>query len=61
MDACGKSGFHCSASGGRILLKETHSYYAQVQGQMAIGERLWCDFEVFTLKGISVQRIAFDQ
>ena len=23
------------------------SYYAQVQGLMAIGKRLWCDFVVF--------------
>ena len=28
---------------------------------MAIGERPWCDFVVFTLKGISVQRIPFDK
>ena len=47
--------------GGRILIKETHFYYAQVQGQMAIGERPWCDFVVFTLKGISVLHIAFNQ
>ena len=37
--------------------KESHHYYAQVQGQMAIGERPWCDFVVFTLKGNSVERI----
>ena len=61
MDACGKSGFYCSTSGGSIILKETHSYYAQVQGQIAIGELPWCDFVEFTLKGFSVQRIAFNQ
>ena len=36
-------------------------YYAQVQGQMAIGDRPWCDFVVYTTKGIHVQRIPFDR
>ena len=35
-----------------------HHYYAQVQGQMAVGE--WCNFVLFTKKGISVERIKFD-
>lgn len=61
-EACSHSGF-CSRlnSVGQLELKETHQYYAQVQGQMAIGERIWCDFVVFTLKGISIQRIYFNQ
>ena len=28
---------------------------------MAIGERPWCDFVVFTGKGLSIQRIEFDE
>ncbi len=36
-------------------------YFAQVQGQMAIGRREWCDFVVYTTKGISVQRVPFDK
>ena len=27
---------------------------------MAVGERPWCDFVVYTTQGISVQRILFD-
>ena len=27
---------------------------------MAIGERLWCDFVVYTPKEISIERITFD-
>ena len=46
---------------GKLKLKESHYYYAQVQGQMAVGERPWCDFVVFTLKGISVERIRYNQ
>ena len=33
----------------------------QVQGQMAITGAAWCDFVVYTLKGMSIQRIKFDQ
>ena len=37
-----------------------HRYYPQVQGQMAVGECPWCDFVLFTKKGVSVERIKFD-
>ena len=45
----------------QLRLRENHSYFAQVQGQMAIGGRKWCDFVLFTTKGISVERIAFNE
>lgn len=61
-EACAQSGFCCRlTSTGQLELKETHQYYAQIQGQMALGERPWCDFVLFTLKGISVQRIRFNK
>ena len=44
-----------------MVLRTNHQYYAQVQGQMAIGERPWCDFVVYTPKGINIQRIHFDK
>ena len=44
-----------------IELKQTHVYYAQVQGQMAITDRKWCDFVIYTSKGISIERITFDE
>ena len=43
------------------MLKKTHSYYCQVQGQMGIGEISWCDFVIYTKRGIHVQRIWFDE
>ena len=43
-----------------LKLKPTHIYYSQIQGQMAITERSWCDFVIYTEKGISVERIPFD-
>ena len=42
------------------VLKLNHPHYSQAQGQMAISERSWCDFLLYTPKGISVQRIPFD-
>ena len=59
--ACAKSSFFCDLdAGGLPQLKKTHAYYAQVQGQMAIGERPWCDFIVYTNKGLTVERIYFN-
>ena len=34
-------------SDGRLTLKKTHVYFSQVQGQMGVGERKWCDFIVY--------------
>lgn len=45
---------------GSLKLKRNHVYYSQIQGQMAIGDRNWCDFVVFTNKGISIERIPFN-
>ena len=42
-------------------LKRTHAYYAQVQGQMDCTGAQWCDFVVYTKKGMSIERIAFDR
>ena len=63
-EACSMSGFCCSVEvntdgSQQLVLRTNHPYYAQVQGQMAIGDRQWCDFVVYTTKSISVQRIVF--
>ena len=52
-------GFCCTvdATSGCLHLKEGHLYYAQVQGQMGVGGRAWCDFVVYMKKGISVESI----
>ncbi len=61
-EACHIDGFYCTLNSEKSLqLKTSHHYYAQVQGQMALGERSWCDFVVYTPFGISVQHIAFDE
>ena len=65
-DACASPGFCCAigtnAQGeNKVCLKRNHIYYAQVQGQMGVGERPWCGFVIYTSKGISIERINFDQ
>lgn len=44
-----------------LKLRHNHPYYSQVQGQMAITGRAWCDFVIYTEKGISVERISFNR
>ena len=66
VEACSTSGFCCSLevnldSTPQLLLRTNHIYSAQVQGQMDISNRQWCDFVVYTTRGIHVQRIDFDK
>ena len=45
---------------GTLKLNRHHNYYYQVQGVLAITHRHWCDFVVWTPKGMSVEHIRFD-
>ena len=56
-EAAQQKTFFCTSENHHLLLKTQHHYYYQVQGQMAICKRKWCDFVVFTNAGISVERI----
>lgn len=65
LEACSSPEFCCKVKtnidGTQSLeMRQNHQYYAQVQGQMAIGGRNWCDFVIYTNKGISVERVMFD-
>ena len=59
-EVCSISGFCCTLDGSVMTLRRNHKYFAQVQGQMAIGGREWCDFVVYTTKGIHIEIIHFD-
>ena len=63
MEACKIPGYFCTTdpTANSVKLKDSHAYYSQVQGQMAIGGRPWCDFVTYTGKGISVERIIFNE
>lgn len=42
---------------GQAKLKETHKYYWQVQGQLAVTGLQWCDFVTDTKSDFTIQRI----
>lgn len=53
--------FYCQLScDGKVTLKRNHKFYYQVQGQLQLSGRKWCDFVVWTCVGISVERIFAD-
>lgn len=61
LDACDDPGFFMEKKDGKPTLKKGHVYYDQVQGLMGLTGAQWCDFIVYTSKGLSVERIKFDQ
>ena len=55
--------FYCTISDdGKFKLKRTHKYYHQVQLQLYVTSDLytWCDFCIYTTKGVLVERIFSD-
>lgn len=56
-----RSSFCCKlVDENSMTLKKTHTYYYQVQTQMAITERTWCDFVIWTPKAFHTERILYD-
>ena len=52
VEACQNPIFFSEAVNGQCKLKRNHAYYTQVQGQMGSTGASWCDFTVYTRKGI---------
>ena len=46
---------------GVFNIKQNHAYYVQVQGQLAITGRKWCDLYVYTVNGPLECRIEFQE
>ena len=61
-EACSDSKFFCELVNSKVYLKRDHSYYHQVQLQLYVGADIydWCDFCIYTCKGVSVERIFQD-
>ena len=59
-EACTKREFYCTLEDGQLCLNQTHAYYYQVQGTMAITGARECDFVVWTPKSMKVQTIFYD-
>lgn len=65
-EAAKSSTFCCSLHSGTdgsktLKLKRTHNYFCQVQGQLGITGRSWCDFVGYTEKGFHCERITYDE
>ena len=60
-EACDDTNFYCYYD-RRLHLKKSHHYYHQVQLQLFVGidQYDWCDFCVYTPKGLEVERIWLD-
>lgn len=58
-----KSNFPVKIIEKTTVLKESHSYYYQVQMQMGVTGRKWCDFAMFTNheSDVFILRIRFDE
>ena len=46
---------------GKTSLKRSHQYYSQVQFQMGVTGRRWCDFFVYTKSDYFLERVPFDE
>ena len=58
-----KNDYHvCFGENGQISLKQSSSWYSQIQAQLGITGHKWCDFVIFTQKSpcIFKQHIQFD-
>ena len=61
LDACSDNTFYCRLVDGKPMLKRGHTYYYQIQGQMGTCGAQWCDFVVYTKKGMIVSRVKFEE
>ena len=52
--------FCLCANNGNITINKQHSYYDQVVMQMALTGTTWCDFVVYSKKGIVIDRVRYD-
>ena len=59
-EACRAKSFCCEIVDGKVQLKQGHQYYFQVQGAMALVGVQWCDFIVWIINDMTVERIFFD-
>ena len=58
-EACKDDTFYCTMVNGDLQLSRSHSYYHQVQLQLYVAAHLshWCDFCIYTTRGVAVERI----
>uniref|UniRef100_T1ILH2 YqaJ viral recombinase domain-containing protein n=1 Tax=Strigamia maritima TaxID=126957 RepID=T1ILH2_STRMM len=60
IEACKTKTFCLEMTNSKACLKHKHEYYFQIQGQLAVTRRQWCDVVVYTEVDIHIERIWFD-
>ena len=61
-DACLDDHYHVYLDENEnVRLKVESPWYLQIQGQLGVCQKQWCDFVFFTKKGFIVDRIIFDE
>ena len=60
LEACADETFYAENVNEKPRLKRGHQYYFQIQGQLGITGASWCDFVIYTSKGMSIERITSD-
>ena len=60
LDACSDPKFYLHEIAGKPQLRRDHNYYAQVQGQLGVTQAKWCDFLIYTSRGLGIERIKYD-
>ena len=53
--------FLYSETSSKILVNKSHTYYDQIQTQLALTTQSWCDFTFYTSKGLIIHRVQFDE
>uniref|UniRef100_A0A146M3I5 Uncharacterized protein n=1 Tax=Lygus hesperus TaxID=30085 RepID=A0A146M3I5_LYGHE len=56
-----RSRFYLKQDGSKYFLPRNHIYYKQIQMQLGITGFKWCDFVIWTPKGLFVERIEQDE
>lgn len=57
LEACTTKTFCCEMNHDRVMLKRKHEYHYQVQGQLFVTGRQWCDFVMYTEVDIHIERV----
>ena len=53
--------FPLKKENGRFSLKDDCPHMIQVQAQMAITGAKWCDYILYTIKGMHIERVLFNE
>jgi hypothetical protein len=56
-----KQKFSSKIVNGKLVLKDDSAHMIQVQAQLGITGAKWCDYVIYTFKGLHVQRIFFNE